>query len=239
MVRTPNLARRPFVNDRPIKRTATLLAAAGLLLLLANLWLYVGYARTRTANASQLRAIEARIVTENERLAAAERALAAADLGLQNELVSYLNRRIDERSFGWSVLFDRLAALLPGDVRLNTLAPRFAAEESRRARRAGGDDPPPEAVVELSVQGTARDGEALLELVDALFADPAFRDPNLSQEAQTARGELAFNLTVSYLPEAADALAAAARAAAGDDGEGDEDEDGDGGGDEDDAEVTT
>jgi Tfp pilus assembly protein PilN len=244
MTVSPNLARRPFVNQRPVQRVALLLAVAGLVLLIVNLWLFVGYARTRGANATQLRLIEERIEVEAERLAAADRQLAAADLGLQNGLVDYLNRRIDERTFGWSVLFDRLAGLLPDDVRLKALAPSFsAAQEPTRnpaARRAGAAAEPP---VELSLQGTARDGEALLELVDALFADPAFSDPNLSQESTTQQGELSFSLTVAYHSRTAEALATEAAdgrrtgaAADEDDGEQDGDEAGDDG---DGAEVTT
>lgn len=212
MLSSPNLARRPFVNRRPVQRTALILAVAAALLLLLNLWLYVGYAQTRSRNATQLHSLEERIDGETERLAAADRALAAADLRLQNELVWFLNRRIDERSFGWSVLFDRLAGLLPNDVRLNNLAPRFSGDDKAGDLRNGNLASQAERPVELDVQGTARDGETILELIDALFADPAFRDPNLSQESQTNRGEVSFSMTVSYLPHAAERLAAEARA---------------------------
>lgn len=230
MLRSPNLARRQFVNRRPVQRTALILGVLGGLLLLVNLWLYVGYVQTRSSNATQLNDIEARITEENENLLTADRTLASADLRLQNELVWFLNQRIDERSFGWSVLFDRLAGLLPGDARLNSLTPQFSArQEDQRAVRRGDFQGGGERPVTLAIQGTARDGEAVLELVDALFADPAFRDPNLSQENQTPRGEIAFSLTTSYLPHTAEALAAGERleSAADDaepDGDGEEDD---------------
>jgi len=201
----PNLARRPFVNSRPVARIALLLAAAGALLLVLNLALYVGYSRTRRANTTHLVEVEQRIAAEAARVQAASSALTAADLGRQNGLVDYLNHRIEERTFAWSVLFDRLATLLPGKIRLVNLAPRFVDREDdgrRAGRRRGGAEP--ESRVELSMQGSARDGDAILELVDALFADPAFEDPNLNQEARQ-QGEISFTLSVTYLPQVAEA----------------------------------
>jgi len=200
----PNLARRPFVNARPVARIALLLAAAGALLLVLNLALYVGYSRTRRANTTHLVEVEQRIAAEAARVQAASAALTAADLGRQNALVDYLNHRIEERTFAWSVLFDRLATLLPGEVRLVNLAPRFVDrdDDGRRAgSRRGGTEP--EGRVGLSMQGSARDGDAILRLVDALFADPAFEDPNLNQEARQ-QGEISFTLSVTYLPQVAE-----------------------------------
>ena len=240
----PNLARRPFVNQRPVRRIALLLLAVALVLLLADLWLYVGYARSRRATASELDAIEARIASEQQALAAAESTLDSASVDEQNGLVEFLNQRIAERTFGWSVLFDRLAGLLPDDVRLVSLAPSFfepepAAAVRPRARAAAaaaaGDTGQPPREVRLALQGRARRSEAILELVDALFADPAFANPDLSREAEQG-GEVAFSLTVTYLPQVAEQRAApgdggAEAAAGGSDGESDGDGDGgDGGG---------
>jgi Tfp pilus assembly protein PilN len=199
-----NLARRPFVNERPVRRTALLLALAGLALLAVNLWLYFGYALERRHNEGELRQIVAGIDREQQRVTALRRTLAQADLGQQNALVSFLNERIAERTFGWSVLFDRLAGLLPADAHLISLSPQFAREDDRR--RAGEEPGPVE--VALAVQGSARDAGAVLELIDALFADPAFRDPDLHQESGLG-GEVKFTLDVVYLPEVAEALASA------------------------------
>lgn len=242
MLRSPNLARRPFVNRRPVQRTALILALAGGLLLLVNLWLYVGYVKTRSSNATQLNEIEARIAEENENLIAADSTLSSADLRLQNELVWFLNQRIGERSFGWSVLFDRLAGLLPADVRLNSLSPQFSERvDDLRAARRGNFQSGEERPVTLTIQGTARDGDAVLELIDALFADPAFRDPNLSQETQTPRGEVSFSLSALYLPHTADALAAGERveATADDEAAEEDDDEGDGRDEDDDSEMST
>ncbi|HEX2251752.1 MAG TPA: PilN domain-containing protein [Thermoanaerobaculia bacterium] len=197
-----NLARRPFVNQRPVLRAALLLALAGLVLLALNVWLYTSYVTTRRANATELDRIEQQIAEERGRIARAEGELGSADLARQNQLVEYLNERIAERTFGWSVLFDRLAAILPRDVRLVSLSP--SAARDARSRRATESDS--ESRVQLAIVGRARSGEAVLELLDALFADPAFENPNLAQESQQA-GEIAFQMSVVYHPSRAAALA--------------------------------
>jgi len=237
----PNLARRPFVNHRPVRRIALLLLAVALVLLLADLWLYVGYARSRRATASELDAIEAKIASEQQALAAAESTLDSAAVDEQNGLVEFLNQRIAERTFGWSVLFDRLAGLLPADVRLVSLAPSFFEPEpaaavrprARAAAAAAGDTGQPPREVRLALQGRARRSEAILDLVDALFADPAFADPDLSREAEQG-GEVAFSLTVTYLPQVAEQQATpgndgAEAAGGGSDGDGTDGDGGDGG----------
>jgi Tfp pilus assembly protein PilN len=212
----PNLARRPFVNQRPVKRISLLLVVAGAVLLLADLWLYFGYVSTRRSTASQLVEIEAQIESERAALEAAQGNLAAAEVGAQNELVEFMNARIAERTFGWSVLFDRLAGLLPQDVRLDSLSPQFVAAEAMRrgpgVRRAAVAEADPGRQVRLGLEGRARDGEAILTLVDALFADPAFADPDLRREARQD-GEVGFSLSVTYLPRAAEELARAAQTA--------------------------
>lgn len=212
-----NLAARPFVNERPVRRAALLLLVGGLALAAANGWLYTRYALSRSASAGELDRIEAGIESEERRVAELSRQLAAADLTQQNELVRFLNERIAERTFGWSVLFDRLEDLLPEDVRLVSLSPRQA---ERRPQLAAAGEAVPEVRFDLALAGVAREPEAVLELIDALFADPAFRDPNLHQEA-FRDGEVHFTLDVIYLPAVAEALVDVARAApaAGGDGE--------------------
>ena len=201
-----NLASRPFVNERPVRRAALLLLVAGLALAAVNGWLYTRYVLQRTASAGELERVEAAIVVEEQRVARLSGQLAAADLTQQNRLVSFLNQRIAERTFGWSVLFDRLENLLPEDVRLLSLTPTEAnVQEREQALRDGSGTMPAERRFNLALTGVAREPEAVLELIDALFADPAFRDPDPHQEA-TQAGEVRFTLDVVYLPQVAEAL---------------------------------
>lgn len=212
-----NLARRPFVNERPVRRAALLLAVAGLGLAAVNGWLYTRYVIERGANEGELNRIVAEIESEERQATALARQLAAADLTQQNELVAFLNQRIAERTFGWSVLFDRLEDLLPQDVRLVSLSPtEIDPRDRKRAAAAGAART--EVRFNLAIAGVARQPEAVLELIDALFADPAFRDPDLHQETFRT-GEVQFTLDAIYLPRVAEALVdSAGRAASSPDG---------------------
>lgn len=198
----PNLARDPFVNLRPLRRTATALAVAAVAL---TGWNAVSYLRAGSG-AAQLESELARVTRETDeartRLATIERDLAAHDLAAENRRAEFLNARIEERTFPWNRLFTRLAEAQPRGVRLRSLQPSFgkrrggtAAEGSDGSGASGGR-------VALAIQGEAEDGEALLEFVDRLFEHPAFDSPKLSREGKQGGELTSFTLSVVYLPEA-------------------------------------
>jgi Tfp pilus assembly protein PilN len=194
-----NLARRPFINTRPVVRLAAILWLLGLLLLAANVALFLGYLNasqeTRTRLASRQRELE------SERRAVQELRddLASLRLDQQNREVAFLNRMIDERTFSWSLLFDRMADVLPDHVRLLRLTPTSLVQKETEAALLAGREPKPLPVV-LSMSCEAKDDESVLLFVDNLFAHPAFAEPNLASEQREDNGQLKFEVTVQYLP---------------------------------------
>jgi Tfp pilus assembly protein PilN len=198
-----NLASRPFVNDRPVARVTAALWALGALLALATGWSFWGYFVGREDQREELARIEAAMEREREAVAGLSRELAGIPLDNQNQRVRFLNQRIAERAFSWSLLFDRLAEILPADVRLLSLAPQvgFGQDGRRRSAAAAADGAPGERVL-LQVQAVARRQEAILELLDAMFASDAFERPNLARESREG-AETRFTLSVVYLPGAA------------------------------------
>lgn len=198
-----NLSARPFVNLRPVVRLSLVLWVVGLLLLAANLWLYWDFLVGRGDVEARRRQAGEAITVEQRRIDALSSELAAFDLAAQNEQVTYLNQRIRQRRFSWSRLFDELAGLLPQEVRLTRLQPSAGQDAGSRSRSRGrrGASPVREGQVLLEVEGLARADEAILELVDALFADPDFDRPNLLQQARDqASGAIRFGLQVYYQP---------------------------------------
>jgi Tfp pilus assembly protein PilN len=194
-----NLARRPFINTRPVVRLAAILWVLGLVLLAVNVALFMGYLNasqeTRTRLATRQREVE------SERVAVQVLRDRLADLHLdqQNREVAFLNRMIDERTFSWSLLFDRLAEVLPDNVRLLRLTPTSLVQKETEAALLAGREPKPLPVV-LSMSCEAKDDESVLNFVDNLFAHPAFAEPNLASEAREDNGQLKFELTVQYQP---------------------------------------
>lgn len=211
-----NLARRPFVNSRPVTRVALLLWAAGLLLLLVNVSLYWSYFAGSEELRGELAGAREQADTERATVDRLNAEITGLDLASQNDKVIFLNGKIAERTFSWSLLFDRLAAVMPNDLRLERLVPRGAGDERGAAGRGGSGRSPlagrgrgaaPGEEVILTLRGQARNDEALLRFVDNLFTHPAFDEPDLTREDLGEDGLINFDLQVVYLPGAADAAA--------------------------------
>jgi Tfp pilus assembly protein PilN len=205
----PNLARRPFANTRPAVRAAIFLWLAGALLLAFNLTVYSSYYVDSADMRAELAAIERKAARERSTAESMSAALAGLDLERQNEQVEFLNRKIAERAFSWSLLFDRLAEVLPDEVRLTMLRPQgvVADEEDSRRRRGERAEVVEEGRVGLEIVGEAKNGEALLRFIDNLFAHPAFDEPDLSREETEGGSAIEFAVRVAYLPAVAQAAA--------------------------------
>jgi Tfp pilus assembly protein PilN len=208
----PNLARRPFANTRPVNRLGIALWVVGALLLAGNVAVYYSYFAGSGDRRADLARLEEQVTLQQRRGAEAETALAGIDLEQQNEQVEFLNRKIAERAFSWSLLFDRLAEVLPSQVRLTSLRPHGVVSGDEGRRRVARRVVVEEGRVALEMAGEAQSGEALLRFVDNLFAHAAFEDPDLAQENVDAGDLIEFTLRTQYLPEVAESAAATAAA---------------------------
>ena len=195
-----NLSRRPFVNTRPVARVAAILWLLGLALLAANLALFQGYLTKSQTTRAKLAEMENETDREKRGVAALQGSIGSLKLDQQNRLVAFLNRKIDERTFSWSLLFDRMAEVLPQRVRLLQLTPANVVQKEAATAlpRPGGRDK--QVPVTLTMSCEAKDDEAVLQFVDNLFAHPAFADPNLLQEDRDESGLVRFSLIVQYQP---------------------------------------
>jgi hypothetical protein len=200
-----NLSRRPFLNSRPVVRTALALWLLGLALLLGNVSLFWSYLSGSKDKRAEIAGREAAIAREREAIRQLEARLASFDLEQQNERIDFLNRRIAERTFSWSLLFDRIAEVLPNDVRLQRLTPATEKRrEAERLRSAGvvRRDLPPDDRVSLTITGVAKTDEVLDQFVNRLFDHPSFgEDVNPTREVRDDETNyVAFEITVSYIP---------------------------------------
>ena len=202
-----NLARRPFLNTRPVTRVALLLWVLGALLLLGNVTLFWNYLSGSTDKRAELERLEKQVESEQASVQKLENQVAGLDLAKQNEQVEFLNRKIAERTFSWSLLFDRLTETLPDNVRLIQLQPGAIGGSERpgargtRTRTDGRAAPLASDRVPLIIAGEAKSDEELLRFVDNLFAHSAFDNPNLLEESRTEdNSRIGFTLHVIYLP---------------------------------------
>jgi Tfp pilus assembly protein PilN len=197
-----NLARRPFTNSRPVVRAALVLWLLGFLLLLGNVSLFWNYLASSEEKRAELARMEGQIEKESRTVSQLEARLANSDLEQQNREVRFLNRKIAERTFSWSLLFDRLAEVLPAGVRLTRLAPTglVDSKESQSFESATAPARPRDNRVTLTINGEAKSDEALLQFVDRLFAHPAFQEPDLSRESREEQELVKFDIKTLYLP---------------------------------------
>ncbi len=199
-----NLAAKPFVNTRPVIRLSVLLWLLGLVFLAANVWVYRVFITGSGDVHTGIAEVDRSIVAERQRIEALDRKLAGFDLAQQNDQASFLNDRIESRRFSWSRLFDALTAILPQDVRLQSLRPVSVGDSKRTSRRsASAEEPVKSDRVVLNIDAQARTDQAILAFVDALFADPSFESPNLQRQAKLDNGLIGFSLDVVYHSPAA------------------------------------
>jgi len=196
-----NLARRPFINTRPVTRVSILLWILGLLLLLGNVSLFWSYLSGSAEKRAELERLEQDVQRQEQTVKQLEQRLASLELEEQNRQVRFLNRMIAERTFSWSLLFDRLAEVLPDDVRITRLAPQRS--NKRDIGSELDDEPEPgDDRVRLTIAGVSRSDDAHYSFVDRLFAHPSFaKDANISRETrEEERNLVEFDVQVTYIP---------------------------------------
>ncbi len=201
----PNLARAPFVNERPVRRLAVTLWILFAIVAGLGVWQSRASRLQTSTQLAELVRLNSETVQARERAATLERELRGADLPAQNERTEFLNRRLAERAFSWSSLLESLTQVMPRGVRLVRLSPEGFASE--RQRGAGKPQTAATTHVALRITGEAEETEALLEFVDRLFQHPAFDRPNLARESEKKDLKIQFDLAVAYLPEVAGELA--------------------------------
>ena len=197
-----NLARRPFINRRPVQRISVLAWILGLVLASLNAFLYWDYLSGQGATESGLQEVVAQLEDETEMLRLAREQLAGLEANELNNKIEFVNLRIEQRTFSWSRLFDVFAATLPADVRLSSLTPKFERDAggatSRSKKLSSGE-------VQIEIRAQAKSGTALLEFLDRLFAHPAFRDPDLHREqTRSDQDVIEFSISTIYLTNAAE-----------------------------------
>ncbi len=194
-----NLARSPFANTRPIVRVAIVLWTVAVLLGVYNGVTYWHSFSGSEATKVKLETNKITIQEAHESIKAAEITLASLQLREQNETVHFLNARIAERTFPWSLLFDSISEILPNGVRLVSLKPtptsRTGSRQSKKVRVADS--------VHLGIHAVAKKDADLLDFIDELFSSEAFEKPRLSKEKRTDSGEIDFHLTTDFLLDVA------------------------------------
>lgn len=184
-----NFARRPFSDDRPAYVLGIALGLVGLALLFANLRLYSGYRREVADTRAEIAALEARQARADRAAETARNALSSYRLSAMADESQAILRIAAERKFSWTALLARLEKVLPPDVGLSSLQPRF-------------EGPAGDSALDLML--IARSREAIVRTIAALAKDPAFDRVVLKTEAMpeaAGADPIRFAIDSRYYPE--------------------------------------
>jgi len=191
-----NLATRPFYNERTVR---LLLVASALVLLGVTAFTVTRLAaltRRDQALAAQMTAAESKTRELKRDVARLRSGIDAKHVADISAATHEANLAIDQRTFSWTELFNRLEAALPANVRLSAVRP-VVDEEGR-------------LTVKLTVLG--RDVESVDKYLDALEKTGAFHDLLSRKEREDNKeGLIEANVEGRYAPQAAVVPAEAAR----------------------------
>jgi Tfp pilus assembly protein PilN len=190
MPATLNFARRPFRDERPVFAVVGIALVAAATLAVANVRLYSSFHRSMSGTSRQIEDLTAR-------RAAASKSAEQAKAALNNYRVSSLAQQsrglieiVAAHRFSWTGLLARLENVLPAEVRVTRLTPRFTDS---------GD-------VSLALMMIGRGEDSVVHTIAALSRDPAFTNIELHAESSPERGAPeghTFELVVRYTPETA------------------------------------
>jgi type IV pilus assembly protein PilN len=180
-----NLASRPYRDYRPVYAVVVAMSLIAAFLMLNNVETYYRYTRETQSTRTKIASIEAQTTQERDREAAAQRRIKGLDLGRLGAQTKFVNAKLAERAFSWSLLLDELESVLADDVRLVAVTPSFEKDGK----------------IKLSLEFVSKGADGMIRTINRMNADPQFRNPFPSMQSQVDAG-YSFTLTTEYVPPA-------------------------------------
>lgn len=178
-----NLAARPYRDYRPVYAVVVVMSLITAWLMLNNVDTYYQYLAATRDTRGDIAKLERQTEAERQKADMVERRLRTLDLRLLDGQTKFINAKLRERSFSWSGLLDELETVLPGDVRIQTIAPSID----------------PAGPVNLTLTFEAKSADGMTTVLERLLHDPQFSNPFPTSES-VANGIYAFGISVKYYP---------------------------------------
>ncbi len=185
---TLNLATRPFRNNALVASVLAGIAASLVMATAYNLYFFLHYGSSNAA----LRSAEVADRAKLETIEAEERSLSqqiqGRDFRRLYERGHFANDLILKRAFSWTLLFNKLEAVVPPDVMMTAIHPNITTD----------------AIV-VRVDGMAKSSGGFITLQERLLAHPSFSRvyPVSERRINPNRPDISFALNFGYLPKAA------------------------------------
>lgn len=165
-----NLARRPFIDTRPVNVAAGLLAVLALALTFVSVRTVARYLDDSRKTRNAIAALRTEVAGLDEARRATEGRIARFDLAEMEMSAEDVNEIALRRAFSWSRFLDRLEKTLPADVRISVI--NLAGGEKPGPKRSARPD---RYAVELTLVSRSADG--LPKSIRAFYASPWFDRP--------------------------------------------------------------
>jgi Tfp pilus assembly protein PilN len=179
-----NLATKPYRDYRPF----TLVMAAGALLFFGlayvNVDTYLRYKTATKQTTATIASLDRQIADEHRRTDEVNARIGRVDVKLLQARTAFANVQLAERAFSWSELLDRLEHVLPDDVRIEGVAPKFDK---------GG-------LVRLSLDCHGKGNDSMVRTIASFNRDPHFANTFPRIESHEDTKEYRFELDVDYRP---------------------------------------
>lgn len=180
-----NLAARPYRDYRPVYAVVVALSLLTAFLMLNNIETYYRYIHETKATRAKIAEVEAQGRLEKQKEETAHQRVRGLDLAKLDQQTRFINAKLAERAFSWSLLLDELESILADDVRLVSVSPTFTRE----------------GPIELSMNFEAKSGDGMLTTINRMNADPQFRNAFPSSETARDDGTYQFTLSADYRPQ--------------------------------------
>jgi Tfp pilus assembly protein PilN len=178
-----NLAARPYRDYRPLYAVVVATSILIAFLMLNNVDTYYRYVRDTRKTREEIARIEAQTQQERRRTDAANNQIKTIDLVSLSKESKFINTQLAERAFSWSELLDRLEAVLPGSIRITSVAPSFSDN----------------GLVHLTLSCEGKSPDSMLATISRLQRDPHFSNPFPTMQNNTGT-VYQFGIGVDYRP---------------------------------------
>lgn len=194
-----NLASRPFRNNAAVASALAGVAAALALATAYNLYFFLHYGDSYAALQAEQAADRARLT----KVEAEERSLSQQIQGRNFRRLydrgRFASELILKRSFSWTLLFNKLEAVVPPEIMMTAIHPNVTADG-----------------IIVRIDGMAKSSGGFITLQERLLANAAFSRvfPISERRINPNRPDISFALNFGYMPKAAAPTEVLASAAA-------------------------
>lgn len=179
-----NLAARPYRDYRPVYAVVVIVSLLTAFLMLNNIETFYRYTHETRSTRAKIAGLEANAQKERKKEQEVQQRLAGLDLARLDAQAKFVNAKLMERAFSWSLLLDELESILADDVRLISVSPSITPNEP----------------VSLALSFESKSSDGMITTVKRMQNDPQFRNVFPPNETRNPAGIYLFTITAEYVP---------------------------------------